>query len=442
MKKQRVQAFTLASLLVAAGLLNFSGPAQAKEADCTIKGTSKSEVIVGTIYDDVICAGAGKDSIYGFGGNDIIYGESGNDSIYGGEGSDVIDGGPGNDFIDGGTQADQLDGGSGNDRVLGSEGEDELKGAAGNDTLDGGVGRDVINGGLGVDSLSGGDDSDIIRGAAGNDKIQGGSGDDRIDGGAGKDSIRTDAGSDNCKKDPTDVHLDPCALDSEAPVFGENAQVVREVRAGEELNLTWTISDSSGVEASWASIGGPPGWITSWCGFAINADRISGDDKNGVYQIQCRIPDKAPNATYYLFVNARDYLGNSSTYGSQIAFQVVNGSDDINRPEVSDIQSPKDVKPGQQFSISLTAKDETEVLYSYGWFMLNGGGFANSAGLYIPATGDPELITGNNKDGQYRQFFEVPNATPPGQYTLWLSLGDVLGNREFIQTSTVITVKN
>ncbi|MGH3035379.1 MAG: calcium-binding protein, partial [Gaiellaceae bacterium] len=70
--------------------------------DCTISGTSGSNIITGTNGRDVICAGAGNDIVRGRGGNDVIRG------------------GPGNDVLVGGTGSDRLVGQAGRDRLLGA----------------------------------------------------------------------------------------------------------------------------------------------------------------------------------------------------------------------------------------------------------------------------------------------------------------------------------
>jgi Ca2+-binding RTX toxin-like protein len=371
---------------------------------CSISGTAFADRINGTPGDDVICAGAGNDIVNGLGGNDIIYGGTGNDRILGGTGKDAIYGEAGTDNIDGGLGADEINGGPGNDSVLGGSGRDLIKGEDGSDSLNGGIDADMITGGL------------------------------------GKDMIRTGPGDDLCNKDSVDVMLDPCVLDRQAPEIGANTAVVRTFEAGSNLKLTWSISDASGVEKSYASIGGAPGWITSWCGFRIEGQLVSGDAKNGTYQINCQIPDNAVNDNYSLFVGAHDVLGNSTINSPIIAFTVIGGASDSKAPKVEKVDIAKSVSSGEEFSMTLGVTDETGVNGVYGWFMLDGGGFASwtGNGSHVNAKGAAELVNGTTRDGDYRQSFKFSDKAPAGSYTLWLSLRDELGNKTFEATGVKI----
>lgn len=429
-------------LLTGLGLVSIQ-PAGANEPKCTISGTARSEKINGTSGNDVICAGAGNDVVYGLGGNDIVIGGSGNDTIFGGEGSDDITGGTGNDIVDGGQLADSINGGQGNDKLLGGDGNDELSGSEGNDNLDGGLGRDELLGGTGTDNLVGGEDSDLIKGSSGTDSIQGGNGNDNIDGGSGRDTISTGSGEDNCTKDKTDIHLDSCILDNSAPQIGATTTYIREFQAGQVFTMSWNVSDSSGVEGSWASIGGRSGWVTSWCGFAIEAERVSGDEKNGTYQISCQAPELAVNETYTLFVSARDVLGNSTTYGSQFSFMIVGGSSDSSAPDFSEVELTKEASAGESVKLSLRVTDETSVKYVYGWLAYTGYNFSSfsTRELYAPALGPAELVDGDSQNGIYRQEFRFGSDVPAGAYTLWLSIGDTLGNKDFVKTDKLIVVR-
>jgi Ca2+-binding RTX toxin-like protein len=94
---------------------------------CTLQGTNRSEILVGTPGRDVICARAGDDRIRGAEGDDVIRGGWGRDTIFGDAGDDRIDGGP---------DADELYGRHGADSLISQDG------VSGNDLLDGGKGID------------------------------------------------------------------------------------------------------------------------------------------------------------------------------------------------------------------------------------------------------------------------------------------------------------
>lgn len=74
--------------------------------ECTITGTPGADLLVGTPGDDVIC---------GFGGHDVIRGGGGDDVLLGGAGRDQMAGGPGDDAMSGGRGLDRLVGGQGDD---------------------------------------------------------------------------------------------------------------------------------------------------------------------------------------------------------------------------------------------------------------------------------------------------------------------------------------
>lgn len=373
---------------------------------CTIFGTERADRINGTSGADIICAGAGNDVVNGLGGNDFVYG------------------------------------GLGNDTLLGGSGNDELYGDAGADSIDGGFGNDELSGGVGSDKILGGSGSDLIRGEAGADSINGDAGVDLINGGLGKDTIRSGTGADSCSLDSTDLMLDTCAIDKSAPEIGVQAAVVREFTAGTTIKLSWSVTDSSGVDKAWASIGGQPGWITNWCGFGIEAQLISGTNKNGGWQIECAVPENAVNGAYALFVSASDLLGNSTVNAPQIAFTITGGSADDKAPEIVELDFDSQAKAGGEVSFSVSVTDETGAAGIYGWLMKDGGGFASypDIGLYADAKGPAELVSGTNRSGTYSQTLKFSDRAPAGSYTLWLSMQDGLGNKVFVPTDAKVIV--
>jgi hypothetical protein len=414
---------------------------------CTISGTASSDRINGTPGNDIICAGSGNDVVNGLGGNDIVYGGPGTDRLLGGNGDDLLIGEAGNDTLDGGAGVDEISGGLGNDILMGGSGNDEISGDSGSDRLTGGLGDDELSGGENNDTILGDGGADQIQGDSGLDSIQGGTGNDLINGGSDRDSITAGSGLNRCLGDLADVLLDRCVVDNAAPEIGVQAAVVQSFQAGTTIKLNWSASDASGIEKSWASIGGPPGWITGWCGFAIEAQRISGDARNGVYQIECTVPENAVDETYSLFVSASDLLGNSTVNSPQITFSISGGTSDNEAPEVIEINLDSNAKPGEDFSLIVSAWDETGIASIYGWIMKDGGGFGGFAsypdvGLYADALGPAQLITGTGKSGTYKQTLRFSEKAPAGTYTLWLSVVDDSGNRSFAQTEAKITVTN
>ena len=114
-------------------------------------------------------------------------------------------------------------------------------------------------------------------------------------------------------------------------------------------------------------------------------------------------------------------------------FTVTGGASDSRAPKVENVDMPKSVSSGEEFSMTLGVTDETGVNGVYGFFMLDGGGFASYTGngSHVNAKGAAELVNGSTRDGDYRQSFKFSDKAPAGSYTLWLSLRDELGNKTF-----------
>jgi Ca2+-binding RTX toxin-like protein len=225
-----------------------------EESECTITGTSSSDVLQGTEGDDTICGLGGNDTIRGLGGNDTLKGgdggdtleggaggdtltgENGADKLLGGEGSDTIDGGPGNDtasfkYSTTGVQAslitgtatgegsdtfasiEHLEGSPYNDTLTGSPSVNNLTGLGSADTLSGGDGADKLSGGGGNDTLYGGLGNDTITGHIGADTFYGEDGDDALnsqDGVNGNDTVNGGLGTDTCTTDQTEASIVTC----------------------------------------------------------------------------------------------------------------------------------------------------------------------------------------------------------------------------------------
>jgi Ca2+-binding RTX toxin-like protein len=167
-----------------------------------IKGSSKSETLLGT--------DGPADSIYGYGGDDIILAGGGNDYIEPGMGSDFIDGGSGNNTISyldyvvpwyvSGLVGLYVDLASGEattfvpsynpinanvtetdhfiniQNVAGSNSNDWIWGDGGANWLYGWDGNDELHGRGGADHLLGLDDNDLLDGGEGADFLDGGNG--------------------------------------------------------------------------------------------------------------------------------------------------------------------------------------------------------------------------------------------------------------------------
>lgn len=309
------------------------------------------------------------------------------------------------------------------------------------DVLVGTRGHDVICGGGGNDTIFGGAGHDREYGGAGNDTLRSEAGNDSLEGGVGRDSRTSGTGNDFCAVDSADARLDECRLDADAPVISIPDIRPLEYQAGQTAVFQWTVTDPSGVESSWASIGGPPGWVTEWCGFAVPGTAVSTTPTATTFELRCPIPVSAPSQTYTVFLSANDTLGNGTTQQTQWDFVVSGGSSDTDTPEITAIRAPQTVTVDTPFSVELDARDETGVAGVYVWMMLTPGGFADpQRGIYATSPSGAGLMSGTAQEGTYNQEVTLAGFAPPGTYAIWLSLRDTPGNRTFIDSGVRVTV--
>jgi RTX calcium-binding nonapeptide repeat (4 copies) len=428
--------------LLASGLITAS-PAVAASSLCNgVKATisSSARTINGTSGNDVILVlGNGNHVVNARAGDDLICSGGSSDSINSGAGNDVINSGAGNDTVDAGTGNDVINTGSGNDVVKAGTGNDTVDAGSGNDSVMGALGDDSINGGAGNDQLNGENGSDIIWGKAGNDSLTGGAGNDSLQGGAGKDVLTPGTGSNTCAIDVPDQVVGICSGDDDSPQVS-NILAMSSVTAGTTATFMWSASDATGVGYTDFRFGGPSGWVTNWCGFVSVGTLISGNAKQGTYSVTCEIPETAVNTTYTVFINASDFFGNN-TYGISADFTVVGGIADDAEPTVNSVEASSNILGrGEEFTVTYRASDESGVAFIYGYFYGDGNGIAGSQGLWITPGLLSEPVSGNDKDGVWRQSFVVNDFAPMGTYTLYVGRADRYGNRNFTQADVRITV--
>jgi len=501
-KRLKVQSFVIFTVLCA-GLVAVPSSAQAASATCNglvatitssarvINGTSGADVIVvqgtgvhsvnagagndvicGSVGDDTINSGPGNDTVLAGDGNDVISsldgndtvnGGAGNDTISAGTGNDTVTGGDGNDAIAAGDGSDSINLGSGNDSVTAGSGDDTISAGTGNDTISAGTGNDTvtgdagtdsiqgdagddtISGGAGNDTIQGGDDPDRLNGDAGTDNLAGGTGNDTLQGGSDKDNLNPGAGTNYCASDSADSIVGSCTIDRSGPGVS-NVSVTPNVSAGSTLTFIWSVNDNSAIGGSWVKIGGPSGWVTTWCGFGLEGTRVSGTSQGSVFSAKCDVPQNAVNTEYTAFFDATDVFGQMAK-SSTATFRIIGGAADSSAPVVTNIAlSSPTLSTGQTLNITYDAQDETGVQGVIAWVALGGYGFANNQGRsyvdYANASGAfaVERTSGDEKDGKYLQQISLNSFAPAGEYTLWISVIDKLGNKVFYQTSTKFTV--
>ncbi len=379
---------------------------------------SAAATVVGTAGNDVIVAtGTVGQVIRSAGGNDIICGSAGPDRIFAGDGNDTVLAGNGDDVVDAGTGNDNVDAGVGRDNVAG------------------GAGDDVINAGSGNDRVTGDAGNDRIAGKEGLDTLIGGSGNDVLDGGSSPDVIDPGSGSNSCSSDASDSMRGPCAIDTTGPVISSIA-VPKVVTAGTTVTFTWRATDSGGVANTNMRLGGDSGYVTSWCGFVVTANLVSGSAFDGTYQATCDVPASAVNGSYTLFLMASDSFGNYSGWdaSSQFYFSVSDGSTDALPPAVSDLSTRVD---GGSVVVRWRATDPSGVGGLSAWLAYGVYSFASIEGPYFVYNA-PVLVEGDATDGVYEQRIDRRQITPSGTFTVWLTVIDTLGNKSFDQTAMIV----
>jgi hypothetical protein len=442
--KRRKGSISILFVLAFASLICVPVSAQAAGATCegsvaTI--SSSARVIYGTTGDDVIVVqGGGVHTVYSGAGDDVICGSSGKDTINGSEGDDTINAGAGNDIVNSGTGEDNVAGNSGNDVISAGPGDDKVAGGVGDDTLKGFAGSDSLAGGTGNDTIAGGAGADRLTGNSGSDSLAGEAGNDTLQGGLGKDIMSAGSGTNYCATDATDSMIGSCSIDNSGPEMS-NVSVPSTVQAGSAVTFIWSVNEAAGVDSSWVKIGGPSGWVTTWCGFGLQGTRISGTAQAAVFSATCQVPENAVNTEYTAFFDASDVFGQNAQ-SSSANFRVTGGATDASAPVISQLSlSSPTLTYGETLDITFTADDETGMSGAIAWIAHNGYGFANHEGRSYIDYGVYNIRTsGDAKSGTYRQQISLNSFAPTGEYTLWISVIDTLGNKVFYQTDTKFTV--
>ena len=223
-----------------------------------------------------------------------------------------------------------------------------------------------------------------------------------------------------------------------------NVRVPAEVRAGTPLVIRFRMTDPSGYQAPVAFVGGPSGWVSNWCGFGIAAIRVSGDQRDGEYEISCLVPSNAPSAGYIVRIGCECIFPDVSVDALFVTydFNVVGGSSDVRVPVImsSRITWFGEIAAGGTFSVSTYATDESGIAYVVAWVDGPNGRITNDAGNPWASDMGLDTITRTGVvDGEwFVQTITLRDDAAPGRYRIWFSVGDLIGNREGLYGVTLI----
>jgi len=223
-----------------------------------------------------------------------------------------------------------------------------------------------------------------------------------------------------------------------------NVRVPAEVRAGTPLVIRFRMTDPSGYQAPVAFVGGTSGWVSSWCGFGVAAVRVSGDQRDGEYEISCLVPSNAPSAGYLVSIGCECIFPDVSVDALFVTydFNVVGGSSDVRVPVImsSRITWFGEIAAGGTFSLSTYATDESGIAYVVAWVDGPNGRITNDAGNPWASDMGLDTITRTGVvDGEwFVQTITLRDDAAPGRYRIWFSVGDLIGNREGLYGVTLI----
>jgi hypothetical protein len=301
----------------------------------------------------------------------------------------------------------------------------------------------------------------VARDAEGNELASLQLGDYYRDSGARQTAPPADGAGDGTDSDPTAEMPGGDMLDLEPPLLetpllpgGDgtfepaqitNVRVPAEVQAGTALVIRFRMTDSSGYQAPVAFIGGPSGWVSNWCGFGVAAVRVSGDQRDGEYEISCLVATSAPSAGYIVQIGCECTFPESSeeSFSVRYPFDLVSGSTDASAPEIlkSAIVEAGVIRSGDTFSVRTLATDESGIAYVVAWVEGPNGRITNDAGQPWDAEMGLDTISrepGGNGTEAFTQTITLRADATPGRYRLWFSVGDSIGNRAALYNVTLI----
>lgn len=369
---------------------------------CTKVGTPGPDVLVGTSHRDVLCGLGGDDVLKGLGGDDLLDGGRGNDKEVGGYGAD---------------------------RLLGGPGSDSLSGGFGSDVVGGGAGSDVLSGESGADVVLGGDGADSLDGGAGMDDLWGQDGNDDLNGGSGSDTVRGGAGTNWCIIDSADARTG-CVYDTTAAtiVAASVRDKIVDVSAKTQLfRIRVHVTDDTGVARVTAGLGAADGGTAPDAGGA-DGRLVSGDVRDGVWELEYAVMRWSVPGTFYVSVTARDRLGRWSWKDfPATTLTVLDRNPDVQPPQVVSLLQPRatdpavDVRTAQQ---DVVVKARVTDRVSGVWYV--------SMCLLKPQDGyytnlqcwNADLVSGDVHDGVWRRALRIPRGSTGGDWNVEVSVVD------------------
>jgi len=233
------------------------------------------------------------------------------------------------------------------------------------------------------------------------------------------------------------------AVDLELPVLSDFSMVpdAVDVSASKQVvTLTFRVTDDvGGLERGEVEFIGP--WGNHFVTVAFDAaQRTSGSDLDGIYQVAATIPRQAQPGVWSTQVRILDEAGREATYGGFYGeplpqeLEVINTAGlDADPPTLSGLSlSPAEVdvtQVEQTITITLEIQD-------------GGGGFGSGSIAFHPPGGDPagfisagiagsDRIAGDEASGTYQVTCTVPQGAMAGLWALGVLVEDAVGNYRY-----------
>ena len=231
------------------------------------------------------------------------------------------------------------------------------------------------------------------------------------------------------------------------PATISSVVVPSQVDAGQPLVVRFRAENTALINTPVVFIGGPSGWVTSWCGFGSAAVRVSGDEVDGQYEFSCLIPPNAPIGDYIVQIGCEcvfpSYDDDPYDPWQYFSFKVVGGSTDSSAPEILDVAiSSLTVSPGDTLEIQTLARDESGIAFVFAWVEGPNGRITNDAGLpWIVDFGTGDIPSEQDMNGNvlFFQTVQLRSDAQSGTYRIWYSVADSIGNREALYSGSFAT---
>lgn len=212
-------------------------------------------------------------------------------------------------------------------------------------------------------------------------------------------------------------------------VVGSGTVSSSQVRAGEQLTVTWRVTDDLDCcDFNRINIM-PQGADNSQLrAFFDGAIRVSGDGKNGTYSKTFVVPTTLAAGNYSLRAQATDKAGKYTRLDEVATFSVVSATDAANPVVVagSGVVFPASAAPGEKVTLLYQVTDDLDCCNPHDAYMYD------SLGNWV-VRNQAVLVSGTKTNATYRVEFTLPRTLSAGTYTFKSQVTDKAGKFSQLQ---------